>query len=298
MSVNETRRAFLHASLGAALSACAGPRGTVTHAPTEDALRSLRELEAQLGGRLGLFALDTGNGRQLGHRADERFAMCSTFKWLLAASILQQIDRGALLSTGRVPYGEADLLEYAPVTRSHVAEGSMTVEALAEASVTVSDNTAANLLLAHIGGPSGLTRFAQSLGDSTTRLDRTEPSLNTNDSPEDPRDTTTPRAMVGSMQHVLCEGVLSIESRGLLASWLRASTTGLGRLRAGLPADWIVGDKTGTGEHGAVNDVAIAWPPGRAPILIAAYLSESSADIATLNAAHARVGRIVAEALG
>jgi beta-lactamase class A len=168
----------------------------------------------------------------------------------------------------------------------------MTIGALAEASVTVSDNTAANLLLARIGGPQGLTEFARSCGDSVTRLDRNEPTLNTND-PGDPRDTTSPRAMVGLMGRVLCEDVLPEPSRELLVSWMRASETGKERLRAGFPSDWEAGDKTGTGGRNSVNDVAIAWPPGRAPILVAVYTSASGAEMSALQAAHAEVGRLV-----
>ena len=258
---------------------------------------ALGAIEARVGGRVGVFALDTGSGRALAHRGDDLFAMCSTFKWALAATVLARVDRGELRLDQPVAYGSADLLEYAPVTREHVEEGSMTLDGLAEAAVTVSDNTAANLLLERVGGPSGVTRFARSLGDSVTRLDRDEPSLNSN-LPGDPRDTTSPRAMVGLMSRVLCGDALSAPSRERLLGWLRACTTGNDRLRAGLPATWNVGDKTGSGPRGTVNDVAIAVPPGRAPILIAAYMSEGDAALQALQAAHAEVARRVAEELG
>ena len=172
----------------------------------------------------------------------------------------------------------------------------MTIDGLARAAVTVSDNTAANLLLAKIGGPAGLTRFVRSLGDPVTRLDRTEPALN-DSGPGDPRDTTSPRAMVGLMRTVLCGDALSRAARERLLGWLRACETGKNRLRAGLPQDWTVGDKTGTGEHGAVNDLAIAWPPARAPILIAAYLSDGRAELGALVSAHAEIGKEVAREL-
>lgn len=250
-----------------------------------------------MGGRLGVFALDTASGRALAHRPDERFAMCSTFKWALAAAVLARVDRGQLALDAPVAYSASDLLEYAPVTRSQLPAGSMSVEALARAAVTVSDNTAANLLLAQVGGPQGFTRFVRSLDDAVTRLDRDEPSLNRND-PGDPRDTTTPRAMVGLMRAVLCDDVLSVDARARLLGWLRASETGRERLRAGLPPTWIVGDKTGTGPRGAANDVAIATPPGRGPILIAAYLSDGDAGLAALQAAHAEVGRCIGRTFG
>lgn len=246
-----------------------------------------------MGGRVGVFALDTGSGRELTHRPDERFAMCSTFKWLLVANALVRVDRGALSLTERVPYTQADVLEYAPVAREHVAEGSMTVEALAQAAVTVSDNTAANLLLARFGGPSSVTQFARSLGDVVTRLDRNEPTLNRSD-PGDPRDTTTPRAMVGLMRQVLCGEILSPRGRERMLDWLNACETGKARLRAGLPPAWKVGDKTGSGPQGRVNDVAIAIPPARPPILIAAYASDGNGSLDMLEAAHAEIGRLVA----
>jgi beta-lactamase class A len=186
------------------------------------------------------------------------------------------------------------LLEYAPTTARHVAEGQLTMRALCEAAVTVSDNTAANLLLRKLGGPAKLTEFARSCGDPVTRLDRFEPDLNEN-APNDLRDTTTPRAMVGLMREVLCGRVLADASRERLIEWLEACETGKNRLRAGLPRDWRAGDKTGSGRRGAANDVAIGFPPGRAPILIAAYLNGPGVDSSVMAAAQAEIGRLVVE---
>jgi beta-lactamase class A len=289
-----TRRHLLLGAFGTLAAACAPSH--VAAVPT-GAPRSIAEIEARVGGRVGVFALDTGTGRSLAYRPDDRFAMCSTFKWALAAAVLARVDRAELSLPERVAYAEADLLEHAPATREHVAEGSMTVDALMRAAVTVSDNTAANLLLAKIGGPAGFTQFVRSLGDPVTRLDRDEETLNTNDPPGDPRDTTSPRAMVSLMRRVLCGDVLSHAGRERLLDWLRACETGRNRLRAGLPQGWIVGDKTGSGGHCTVNDVAIAWPPGRAPILVAAYMSDGEAGLEALCAAHADVGRLVSGAL-
>jgi len=277
-------------TLGAACSShrAAGPGAVSTHASA-----SFASIEERVGGRVGVFAIDTGDGRQLAHRADERFAMCSTFKWVLAAAVLSRVDREELSLSDRVPYGPTDLLEYAPVCRNQLAEGAMTIEALAQAAVTVSDNTAANLLLGKIDGPAGLTSFIRGTGDAVTRLDRNEPNLNEN-APGDPRDTTSPRAMASLMRHVLCGDTLSAPSRERLLGWLRACDTGKDRLRAGLPQGWTAGDKTGTGSRGAFNDVAIVWPPGRAPIIIAAYLSDGSADTKTRTKAHADIAGFVA----
>jgi beta-lactamase class A len=261
-------------------------------ASAESVLSAFSGLEREVGGRLGIFALDLESGRELAQRADERFALCSTFKWLLAANVLFQVDRGALALSDRVPFAASDILEYAPVVREHASEGMLSVGSLAEAAVTVSDNAAANLLLPKVGGPEGLTQFLRSLGDETTRLDRTEPSLNEN-LPGDLRDTTSPRAMGALMRRVLIGETLSADRRALLLSWLVASPTGQRRIRAGLAGDWKVGDKTGTCNQGTVNDVAIIWPPGRAPVLLAVYLSDARSDFERLEAAHARVAELV-----
>ena len=254
---------------------------------------SIADIEARVGGRVGVFAVDTGSGKVLAHRPDERFAMCSTFKWVLAATVLAQAERNLLSLDERILYGQADLLAYAPVASKHVAAGFMTVSDLTRAAIVVSDNTAANLLLAKLGGPSVVTEFARSCGDAVTRLDRNEPTLNDNE-PGDARDTSSPRAMAALMSSVLCGNRLSSPSRDLLWQWLRNCETGHDRLRANLPKDWLVGDKTGTGKHGAVNDVAIAIPPGRSPILIAAFLSEGRVDRPVLVAAHAGISRLIA----
>jgi beta-lactamase class A len=264
---------------------------------TASARDELAAIEASVGGRVGVFALDTGSGNYLGHREDERFAMCSTFKWALVAAVLGRVDRNELVLDEHVQYGPSELLEHAPTTREHVAEGSLSIEALARAAITNSDNTAANLLLTKVNGPSGLTQFFRRCADQVTRLDRNEPTLNTN-LRGDERDTTSPRAMVSLLQSVLSRDVLTPASRDRLVGWLRECETGRERLRAGLPSDWFVGDKTGSGSHGAVNDVAVALPPRQAPILIASYFSDSASPISSLNAAHAAVGRIVARELG
>ena len=239
--------------------------------------------------------LDTGSGRRLDHRGRERFPLCSTFKVLLAGAVLARVERGQERLDRPIPYTKTDLLEYAPITTARVAEGRLTVETLCAAAVEASDNTAANLLLQTLGGPTGMTAFVRSLGDPVTRLDRTEPALNSA-LPGDPRDTTTPAAMVASLKALLLDGSLTPGSVQRLEGWMRGCTTGGARLRAGLPADWTVGDKTGTGRRGTANDVAILRPPGRAPILVAAYLTGSRAPAKDREAALAEVGRLVAAA--
>jgi beta-lactamase class A len=266
--------------------------GAVACTQQRPALATLTALESQVGGRFGVAALDTRTGARVSHRGGERFAMCSTFKWLLAAAALSRID-----AEREIPYSSADLLDYSDVTRAHVADGHMSVGALCDAAVEVSDNAAANLLLHTLGDPPVLTAFLRGLGDHVTRLDRFEPELNVN-ALGDERDTTTPDAMLETMHRALGGDALPASARERVASAMKRCRTGLKRLRAGVPSGWVVADKTGTGERGAVNDVAIVWPPERPPILIASYLSDSNADTEALEAVHARVARAVLREFG
>jgi beta-lactamase class A len=229
----------------------------------------------------------------------EAFAMASTFKWLLAAAVLKLCEDGLELGPP-VYYTRSDLIAYSPVTEPAIdpatGMGALTIEQLCAAAVSLSDNTAANLLLIPTFGPEGLTQFIRSAGDAVTRLDRREPDLNEN-RVDDLRDTTTPQAMAQLARRLLVsDRTLNAASRERLISWLIASSTGLDRLRAGFPNGWRAGDKTGTGGNGSHNDVAIVWPPGRGPILIASYLSESAASSDLKAAAHAEIGRAVIEA--
>jgi beta-lactamase class A len=253
----------------------------------------LAALERKHGVRLGAAILDTGTGRRYGHRADERFLMCSTFKVLAASAVLARVDRGAERLDRRVVFGHDVVLSWAPVTSHHVGAPGMNIAELCQAAITVSDNTAANLLLASLGGPAAVTAFVRRLGDPLTRLDRTEPTLNVG-APGDLRDTTTPNAMLGDLRALLLGDALSAASRDQLAAWMRATSTGLDKLRAGAPGDWQAGDKTGSGAHDETNDIAIFWPPQRKPLLVTAYLAGSTADAAGRSAVLAEVGRIAA----
>lgn len=287
-----TRRALLMGSLSALVAGCVAGRTESQSAVSE----RLAEIESQIGGKLGVHVLDTESQRRFGINDDDRFAMCSTFKLLLAGAVLAEVDAQRLSLDRSVAFGPEDMVPYAPVTSVHLAEGAMTVHDLCAAIVEVSDNPAANILLPLVGGPPGLNGFLRGLGDTFTRLDRLEPELNTN-VPGDPRDTTTPRAMVHAMEKLLIGAVLSDASRGQLIRWLVNCKTGLRRIRAGLPGDWKTGDKTGTGMNGAVNDVSITWPTGRKPCLIAVYASGSSAESAALEAVHANVGNLITRTL-
>lgn len=253
----------------------------------------LAALERQHGGRLGVAMLDTGSGQHVGHRADERFLMCSTFKLLAAAAVLARVDQGSEQLDRRITYGKDVLLEWAPETSRHVGAQGMTVGELCQAAITVSDNTAANLLLTSLGGPAAVTAFVRTLGDPLTRLDRIEPELNRT-RPGDLRDTTTPAAMLADMQALLLGDALSPASRGQLIEWLCGNTTGNQQLRAGLPAGWRIGDKTGSGAQQETNDIAIIWPPQRKPLLVTAYYTGSAVDKDGRHAVLAAVGRLAA----
>jgi len=261
-----------------------------------DAAHQIAAIEARIGGRIGIAALDTGNRKRIDYRADERFPMCSTFKFLAAAAVLKRVDEKQEKLERFVPYDVKEILEYAPVTKEHLNDGGMTLGALCEAAIEESDNTAGNLLLDAIGGSAGLTNFARDLGDRITRLDRKEPELNSA-IPGDERDTTTPKSMLGNMTRLLTDDVLSQLSRRQLEDWLKGNKTGATMIRAGVPTNWVIGDKTGRSANGATDDIAIMHPPNRGPVLLAIYSSGSTATANDRATAIAEVAKIVAESL-
>ena len=257
----------------------------------EDKVReALFAFDRKHGGRLGVAILDSGNGRIVAHRGEERFAMCSTFKFVAAAFALARVDRGEEGLERRVSYSKADLITYSPVTEKHVEKG-LAIAEICDAAVTLSDNTAGNLLLDSFGGPKGLTDYLRSLGDEASRLDRREPDLNEART-GDPRDTTTPVAMAGVLRQIVLGGALSPALRQQLTTWLVANKTGDKRLCAGVPKGWRIGEKTGTGNNNATNDIGVIWPPGRAALVVTAYYAESSAALPEREAVLAEVGRL------
>jgi len=256
-----------------------------------EARQRLEAIRTRIEGRLAVHVLDTHTGQRIRFDDDSRFATASTFKMLLAAAVLKRVDSGELNLAQPVAYGEKDMLKVtSPVTAQHVGKGALPLQDLCAAIVEVSDNTAANLLMNLIGGPQGVTKFARALGDEVTRIDRMEPELNSN-LPGDPRDTTSARAMVDNMQKLFTGNVLSRPSADLLTTWMVNATPGLARIRAGIPKAWKAGDKAGTGANGAVNDLAILWPPGRKPLLVAIYMSDSPRSWGALIAAHAEIAK-------
>lgn len=266
---------------------------------------SLAALEQQHGGRLGACVLDARSMELLdSHRADERFGLCSTFKLLLAAAVLREADAGRLDLSEPLSFGRDDLVSHSPVVEQHLAAGDLPIRALAHAIQTTSDNAAANLLLARFGGPQGFTQYLRALGDDTTRLDRLEPTMNLV-LPGEVHDTTTPRAMATTVARLFAGDLLSVASRATLRQWMLETRTGLKRLRAGFPAEWEAGDKTGTGIAKGMpnrhNDVAVVWRDGKPALVVAAYYEADghyprmrAEDDAVL----AQVGRVAAQAAG
>jgi beta-lactamase class A len=255
-----------------------------------------RDLETSLDGRLGVFALDTGSGKRLAYRAAERFPMCSTFKAVLAGAILDRSTRDDSLLAQRIPYAAADLVTYSPITEKNTGDG-MLVSELCAAAVRYSDNTAANLLLRILGGPTGLNAYARFAGDASFRLDRWETDLNSA-VPDDPRDTTTPEAMTNHLFRLALGTLLPEAQRLKLQDWLRGNTTGDTRIRAGVPVDWTVGDKTGTGSYGTANDSAVLWPPQQKPIVLTIFTTRREKDAEARNDILASAAKIVADTLG
>ena len=256
----------------------------------------LREFEAAAQGRLGVHIVDTATGREFSYRADERFMMLSSFKLLACAVVLSRVDAGDESLDRRIIYSKQDLVTYSPVTEKYASGEGMTMAQLCKATLTTSDNTAANLILDSYGGPAALTALARKLGDRVTRLDHTEPELNVKQL-GGLMNTTSPRAMALTMQKVVLGNALSQPSRELLQQWLLANTTGGKRLKAGLQPDWRIGDKTGT-NNTDTNDIGVVWPPKRKPWLVTAYLADSQANNEVREATMAHVGALVQQLAG
>ncbi|WP_411035017.1 BKC/GPC family carbapenem-hydrolyzing class A beta-lactamase [Shinella sp. BYT-45] len=296
MTITISRRQAIAGALLAvpAVSALAGTAGAAAGGALEE---RLAELEARHEGRIGVAILNLATGARLGHRVDERFLMCSTFKALLAGHVLARVDREEETLDRRIVVKASDLVDWSPVVEKRVGGAGISIAELCEATITLSDNAAANLLLAAFGGPKAVTQFLRGAGDEVTRLDRTEPTLNYHEAPDDERDTTTPAAMAETLRKLIFGDVLSARSKAQLAAWLVMNKTGDARLRAGFPADWMTGDKTGTNgdKHGNANDVAVAWSPDRGAVIVAAFCEMPGISGDARNAVIAGIGRIAAE---
>lgn len=293
------RRRFMLGA-GAALASVAPGIRYVSAAPRAflpDLETAVAALERKTGGRIGVAVLDVASGRNAGHRASELFPLCSTFKVLAAAALLDRADAGKEKLNRRIAFKVEDLQVWSPVTRARVGDPGMTLAELCEATITHSDNSAANVILAALGGPGAVTAYARRLKDSVTRLDRIEPDLN-EAIPGDPRDTTSPQAMAANLRVLAFGEALSPASTTLLINWMRASTTGVAKLRAGLPKGWTVGDKTGSGGHGTTNDVALIWPPRASPLAVSVYMTQTTASADICNAAFADIARMISKSAG
>ncbi|MGW3515290.1 class A beta-lactamase [Streptomyces hydrogenans] len=302
-----SRRTALALGAGTALTAALGLAGAgPAHALTAPADRAedgaaarFRALEERYGARLGVHAHDVRTGRTLAHRDDERFPMCSTFKTLAVAAVLRDLDHDGTFLARRLHYTAAYVARsgWSPVAGSteNIARG-MTVAELCDATIRFSDNTAANLLLRELGGPTAITRFARSTGDPVTRLDRWEPRLNSAE-PWRITDTTTPRAIARTYGRLVLGRVLEPADRALLTDWLLRNTTSLARFRKGLPADWTVADKTGGGEYGTNNDVGVTWPPDGGPILLSVLTTRPEPEAEGVDELVAAAAAVVAEEL-
>ena len=295
MTMTISRRQAIAGALLAipAVSAMAGMAGAASGGTQQE---QLAELEARHKGRIGVAIHNLATNARLGHRADERFLMCSTFKALLAGHILARVDRKEEALDRRIVVKKSDLVDWAPVVEKRVGGKGVTIAELCEATITLSDNAAANLLLGASGGPKAVTAFLRGLGDEITRLDRTEPTLNYHETPDDARDTTTPVAMTETLRKLIFTDALSPRSKAQLAAWLVMNKTGDTRLRAGFPADWLTGDKTGTNgdKAGNANDVAVAWSPNRGAIIVSAFVEMPGISGDERNALIAEIGRIAA----
>jgi beta-lactamase class A len=261
-----------------------------------DVHEALAALERNSGGRLGVSAINTGNGIQLHYHADQAFPFCSTFKVILCGAVLSRPGTLEEVLSQRIQFTQSDVVNYSPVSAQHVADG-MTVGELCQAALQFSDNTAANVLISLVGGPAAVTSFARSIGDSTFRLDRVETSLN-DAIPGDPRDTTSPAAMAQSLNTLALGNALPADARAQLRTWMVGNTTGDKRIRASAPSGWQVGDKTGTGDYGTANDVAVLWPgAGAAPYVIAIYHTQAQAAATPRDDVIASAAQIVLTAM-
>jgi beta-lactamase class A len=289
---------------GAATNTTASPSPTPTSTPTLTPTSTptstpyaadFQRLEQRFAARLGVYAVDTGTGREISYNPDARFAYASTFKALAAGAVLRKNKLTGMSKV--VKYSKADLEPNSPVAEKHVTTG-MTLLALSDAAVRYSDNTAANLLFAELGGPKGLEAVLRELGDDVTRMVRDEPEMSDWD-PKNPRDTSTPRAFANNLRAMVLGNALAKPERDQLTTWLKTNTTGTELIRAGVPKNWVVGDKTGTaGTYGGRNDIAVIWPPGRAPIVVAVFSNRRAPEAEPDNRLVAEAAKVVASTIG
>lgn len=263
-------------------------------ANTDTLPEQIRTVEADTGARVGVYVLDTSNGTNWQYHGQDRFPLMSTFKTLACAKLLHDADHEGLLLTESVVIKEHDLITWSPVMKKRVGQAVSLTEACA-ATMLMSDNTAANIVLNAIQGPDALTAFLRQTGDRVTRLDRIEPALN-EALPGDERDTTTPEAMVNNLKRLLLGDVLSDAARQQLTDWMKGNKVSDSLLRSVLPNDWDIADRSGDGGSGSRGITAIVWPADKAPLIISIYMTETEVSFKERNAAIAAIGRAIFKA--
>ncbi|AVN35090.1 carbapenem-hydrolyzing class A beta-lactamase SME-4 [Serratia marcescens] len=279
-------------------SVCLALSAFNAHANKSDAAaKQIKKLEEDFDGRIGVFAIDTGSGNTFGYRSDERFPLCSSFKGFLAAAVLERVQQKKLDINQKVKYESRDLEYHSPITTKYKGSG-MTLGDMASAALQYSDNGATNIIMERfLGGPEGMTKFMRSIGDNEFRLDRWELELNTA-IPGDKRDTSTPKAVANSLNKLALGNVLNAKVKAIYQNWLKGNTTGDARIRASVPADWVVGDKTGScGAYGTANDYAVIWPKNRAPLIVSIYTTRKSKDDKHSDKTIAEASRIAIQAI-
>jgi beta-lactamase class A len=270
---------FLAAALSLGLLA---PAPALADDPEQNLAATIDLIEQDFDARVGLVIRESGSDWSVSHRADERFLMASTFKTLLCGAVLTRVDAGEIDLAEPIAITAADILDYAPVTETMIGS-TMAVGDLCHAALDKSDNTATNLLIDRIGGPQSVTDFLRAIGDGVSRLDRREPEVNTF-APGDPRDTTSPDAMVATLEVLLTGDALSLRSRAQLVDWMSGGGVTGALIRASTPEGWHVADRSGSADFNR-NIVAMVTPPNRGPYFIAIFLSDAKADFDTRNAA-------------
>ncbi|MDX1491661.1 MAG: class A beta-lactamase [Pseudohongiellaceae bacterium] len=286
------RRQFSYIALGGIVASFFSPTLLAASNSAAEIVPQLRAIEESLGARLGVVLSDHHSNILLSYNGEQRFPMCSTFKLIAVSAVLARVDAGDYSLADRVSIAASELVSYSPITENRLGDNTMSLAEVCSAALMYSDNTAGNKLLERLGGPGSVTRFARSLGDPVTRLDRWETELN-EAAIDDPRDTTSPRAMVGLLNKLVLGDTLSSSSRDQLLEWMRSNTTGDEKLRAGFPAHWLVAEKTAGGGNGSMADVGVAWPQTNRPVCIAVYMTETTASFPARNAAIALIARTI-----
>lgn len=259
-------------------------------------LEAVRSEESRLSARVGMAVFDANTGTTWSYRGNERFPLNSTHKALSCAALLARVDEQLLALDQPVSIGKESLVAYSPVTEKSLSPETMTLREVCRAAVSYSDNTAGNVVIDAIGGTRAFNAYMRAIGDEQTRLDRREPELNEG-TPGDARDTSTPESVVGSLRRIVLGDALSVPSRAELTRWMLDDQVGDALLRATLPADWTIADKTGAGGHGSRSIVAVIWPPSGRPVVVGVYVTQTQASIHASSQAIARIGAALKDAL-